>query len=163
MSLDLVSSIQDLFVERSWTLGLAESCTGGRVAAALVEKPGASAYFLGSVVSYSNSAKNQILGVLNSSLQAHSAVSLPVAEQMAVGAKKRFKSTWAMSTSGFAGPDFGSKESPKGTLCISVVGPGIVWKEKTTLPSGEGEEGRLRFLTSATDWSLQKLWQLVNA
>jgi nicotinamide-nucleotide amidase len=83
--------------------------------------PGSSNYFLGSVVAYSNDLKKSVLGVKETLLRDHGAVSRQVVEQMANGARKRFGSDYAIATSGIAGPEGGTKEKPVGTTWIAVV------------------------------------------
>jgi nicotinamide-nucleotide amidase len=102
------------------TIATAESCTAGMVAARLTDRPGSSAYVAGGVVSYSNEAKMELLGVDPQLLAEHGAVSEPVAEAMAAGALRRFGADTAVSTTGIAGPGGGSPEKPVGTVCFSV-------------------------------------------
>ena len=85
--------------------------------------PGSSAYFLGGVVSYANEVKNHVLGVSADDLQKYGAVSEPVALQMAQGVRKITGADYAVSTTGIAGPDGGTKEKPVGTVWIGVAGP----------------------------------------
>ena len=120
-----VSRVHQIFLERKWTLSVAESCTGGFLAAALVLKPGASKFFLGGVVSYAESAKRDLLGVSSAVLQAHGAVSALVAIHMARGVRGALQSTWAIAVSGVAGPDGGCEKTPVGTVFVAVVGPEI--------------------------------------
>jgi nicotinamide-nucleotide amidase len=103
------------------TIATAESCTAGMIAARLTDRPGSSDYVAGGVVSYSNQAKVDLLGVDPALLEAHGAVSEPVAEAMAAGALKRFGADTAVSTTGIAGPGGGSEEKPVGTVCFSVM------------------------------------------
>lgn len=117
-------TIHRLMTERNTTLALAESCTGGFIAHGLTALPGSSAYFLGSAVTYSNEAKNRILGVPEVLLAAHGAVSAPVAEAMARGARTVFGSQWAVAATGIAGPDGGTAEKPVGTVYLGIAGPG---------------------------------------
>ena len=102
------------------TIATAESCTAGMVAARLTDRPGSSAYVAGGVVSYSNEAKSELLGVDPQLIAEHGAVSEPVAEAMAAGALRRFGADTAISTTGIAGPGGGSAEKPVGTVCFSV-------------------------------------------
>ena len=102
------------------TLSTAESCTGGSIAKLITSIPGSSDYFLGSIVAYSNSVKSQHLGVDQALIEKHGAVSREVIEKMAEGARKMFKSDYAISTSGIAGPDGGTPEKPVGTVWIAV-------------------------------------------
>ena len=112
-----------LLKERGATVSTAESCTGGYVAHRLTSVAGSSSYFLGSVVSYSNEVKESMLGVDHESLRLYGAVSGQVAEQMAEGAKERLQSTFAVSTTGVAGPSGGSPDKPVGTVWIACAGP----------------------------------------
>jgi competence/damage-inducible protein CinA-like protein len=105
---------------RGRRLGLAESCSGGLLAARITDVPGASRYMAGSVVAYSNEAKTELLGVSSSLIDAHGAVSPEVAEAMAVGALKRFGADVAVSITGIAGPDGGSEEKPVGYVCFNA-------------------------------------------
>lgn len=105
------------------TVACAESCTGGNIAHLITSVPGASAYFLGGVVSYSNEVKKNVLGVRAEDLEKYGAVSEPVALQMAQGARRVTGAQWAVSTTGIAGPDGGTPEKPVGTVWIGVAGP----------------------------------------
>lgn len=111
----------ELLIERELTISSAESCTGGDIAHKIVQVPGSSAYFLGSVVSYSNDVKAEVLGVSRSDIARHGAVSREVAEEMARGVKKLMKTNCAIATTGIAGPEGGSKFKPVGTVWISVI------------------------------------------
>jgi nicotinamide-nucleotide amidase len=101
-------------------LGLAESCSGGLMAARVTNLPGASAYLAGSVVAYSNEAKAALLGVDPELIEAKGAVSPEVAEAMALGALERFDADVAVSITGIAGPDGGSAEKPVGYVCFNA-------------------------------------------
>ncbi|MDR3253056.1 MAG: competence/damage-inducible protein A [Tannerella sp.] len=103
------------------TLGTAESCTGGAIAALLTSVPGSSDYFRGSVVAYSNDVKKNVLHVAESDLQKYGAVSRQVVEQMAQGALTVTGCDYALATSGIAGPGGGSNEKPVGTVWIAVA------------------------------------------
>jgi len=102
------------------TIATAESCTAGMVAARLTDRAGSSDYVAGGVVSYSNQAKMDLLGVDADLLAAHGAVSEPVAEAMVAGALARFGADTAVAITGIAGPGGGSAEKPVGTVCFSV-------------------------------------------
>jgi nicotinamide-nucleotide amidase len=105
-------------------IATAESCTAGLVAARLTDRPGSSEYVMGGVVSYSNEAKVQLLGVDAALIEAHGAVSEPVAEAMAAGALQRFGADTAVAITGIAGPGGGTPEKPVGTVCFTVrLGP----------------------------------------
>jgi nicotinamide-nucleotide amidase len=101
-------------------LGLAESCSGGLLAARITSRPGASAYMAGSVVAYSNEAKEDLLGVDPALIERHGAVSPEVAAAMAEGALERFGADVAVAITGIAGPDGGSEEKPVGYVCFDA-------------------------------------------
>ena len=104
--------------QKGLTLALAESCTGGLCAARLVDVSGASQVFLGSVVSYANSAKHNILGVCTSTLEKNGAVSGQTVVEMARGARREFGADIAVSVSGIAGPTGGTEDKPVGTVYV---------------------------------------------
>lgn len=122
------------------TIATAESCTAGMVAARLTDRPGSSAYVAGGVVSYSNEAKAELLGVDPALIALHGAVSEPVAEAMAAGALRRFGADTAVSTTGIAGPGGGSDEKPVGTVCFSVMlGDGTTTTRTLLLPGNRSD------------------------
>ncbi|MBU2554893.1 MAG: competence/damage-inducible protein A [Bacteroidetes bacterium] len=104
-------------------LSVAESCTGGYVSHLITAIPGSSAYFNGSVVSYSNQSKARLLGVSEDLIEECGAVSQKVVEAMAAGALMRFDADYALSISGIAGPDGGTVEKPVGTVWIGLATP----------------------------------------
>ncbi len=118
---EMENVIVRLLVERKNTLALAESCTGGLIADRITDVPGASEVFLGGVVSYANSAKEKFLGVRAETLAAHSAVSEDVAREMALGAREKFGTDFAIAVTGIAGPGGGSVDKPVGTVFIALA------------------------------------------
>ena len=117
------SAVADMLTERGETLAVAESCTGGVLSASFTAMAGASAYFLGGVVSYSNDIKTSVLGVDSQTLAAHGAVSREVAEQMAAGVRRLMNSTYAIATTGIAGPGGGTPDKPVGTVWMAIATP----------------------------------------
>lgn len=110
----------ELLSERELTISCAESCTGGNIAHQITSFPGSSAYFLGSVVSYSNDVKADVLGVSRGDLGRFGAVSKQVVEQMATGVSGLMHSHCSVATSGIAGPDGGTKFKPVGTVWMAA-------------------------------------------
>jgi nicotinamide-nucleotide amidase len=118
---DLAQVVGRLLRESRRTVALAESCTGGMVSSLLTDVPGSSEYFLGSVVSYANSAKQSLLAVSAETLRQRGAVSEEAAVAMASGARERFDADVAASITGIAGPDGGSAEKPVGTVYFGLA------------------------------------------
>ena len=122
--------IGNLLTTKGMTLSTAESCTGGFIAHKITTVPGSSKYFKGSVVSYSNEVKVNVLNVLSDDIQLYGAVSRQVVEQMADNVRRLLKTDYALATSGIAGPDGGTAEKPVGLVWISVSSPkGVVSRE----------------------------------
>jgi len=130
-------------------IATAESCTAGMLAARLADRPGSSAYLAGGVVSYSNEAKAELLGVDPALIQTHVAVSEPVAEAMAAGALARFGADIAVGITGVAGPGGGSAEKPVGTVCFSVGLADGRRQTRTVLLPGNRSDVRERSTTVA--------------
>lgn len=128
----LESVIGKKLSQRHWTLSAAESCTGGLISHRLTEVPGSSAYFMGTVVAYSNIVKEKLLGVRASTLKKYGAVSSRGAVEMARGARKLFKTDCALAVTGIAGPSGGSKEKPVGLVFVAVSAKGMedAWGKK---------------------------------
>jgi nicotinamide-nucleotide amidase len=121
-------------------IGVAESCTGGLLAARLTDRAGSSEYVAGGVVSYSNEAKTDLLGVDPALIEAHGAVSLEVAEAMADGALARFEADTAAAITGVAGPGGGTDAKPVGYVCWCVkTSDGRKLLRDTRLPGGRAD------------------------
>ena len=120
---ELESVVGTLLIKQQATIGTAESCTGGFVAHRLTNIAGSSRYFEGSVVSYSNAVKVNVLGVSQETLNTYGAVSEQTAIEMAEGARRVLNTTYAISTTGIAGPDGGTVEKPVGTVWIACATP----------------------------------------
>ena len=116
----LEGNVGALLRSRGQTLAFAESCTGGLLAGRLTEVPGSSDYFLGSAVTYANSAKTALVGVKPETLERFGAVSEETAREMAAGARLRFGSTIGLAVTGIAGPAGGSTEKPVGTVHMAL-------------------------------------------
>jgi nicotinamide-nucleotide amidase len=126
------------------TIATAESCTGGLLSAALTQEPGSSEFYLGGVVSYSNSVKREILGVSKETLIKFGAVSEEVAKEMAEGIRSKVSSDLAISTTGIAGPEGGSEHKPVGLVYIGIATPEGVQARKFQF---YGERESVRQLT----------------
>jgi len=120
---ELSHAVMDLLLARGETVCFAESCTGGRLAAAIVDNPGSSAVLLESYVTYSAAAKQKILGVSAETIENCGVVSAQCAREMADGARRISGATWAVSVTGVAGPDGGAPETPVGTVFAGISGP----------------------------------------
>ena len=116
----LESAIGKLLTQRGETLALAESCTGGLLAKRLTDGAGSSAFFTEGLVTYSNEAKERLLGVPNKLLVEHGAVSEPVAKAMAEGVRKTAGTDYGLSVTGVAGPDGGTEEKPVGLVFVGL-------------------------------------------
>jgi nicotinamide-nucleotide amidase len=117
----LEQTVGRLLAERGLTLAVAESCSGGLIASRLTDVPGSSRYLLAGLVTYSNASKVRELGVPAELIEAHGAVSEPVARAMAEGVRRTCGADLAIATTGVAGPDGGSDEKPVGTLYLALA------------------------------------------
>jgi nicotinamide-nucleotide amidase len=133
--------VHEQLLKNGKSLSLAESCTGGTIASLLTALPGASKYFTGSLVAYSNKVKVNSLGVSTYTLKNHGAVSEQTVIEMALGACKLFKTDYAVAVSGIAGPDGGSEEKPVGTVWFAFAGP---WGVHSEVQHFGGERAAVR-------------------
>lgn len=129
-NIPIEKAIGQLLGEQNESISTAESCTGGYIAHLLTSISGSSAYFNGSVVSYANEAKINLLQVSESSIVKEGAVSQSVVEQMAINCRDQFNTTYALATSGVAGPDGGSDAKPVGTVWIALAWENGVFSKK---------------------------------
>ncbi|HUD72811.1 MAG TPA: competence/damage-inducible protein A [Dongiaceae bacterium] len=123
---------------RGESVAAAESVTGGGVARLLTSIPGASRWFLGGVVAYTDAAKRALLGVDAAMLATHGAVSEPVARAMAEGIRTRLGATWGVATTGYAGPEGGGPDLPPGTVHVAVAGPHLAEHRTWRVPGPRG-------------------------
>lgn len=140
----MIGIVGQLLKNKQLTIATAESCTGGLLAGALTQEPGSSGFYLGGVVSYSNSLKQGLLGVSEDNLIKYGAVSEQVAKEMAKGIRLSTGSDLAISTTGIAGPDGGSDQKPVGLVYIGLATSEGVQVEKIQL---YGERESVRQLT----------------
>ncbi|MDZ7743623.1 MAG: competence/damage-inducible protein A [Bacteroidota bacterium] len=122
--------VGEILKEKGKSLATAESCTGGYIAHLITSIAGSSEYYTGSVVSYANRIKIEELGVSPGAIEKQGAVSETVVRQMAEGIKQKFKTNYAIATSGIAGPSGGSEEKPVGTTWIAIATPEKVFARK---------------------------------
>ncbi len=123
-----------LLTARGWRLATAESCTGGLIGSRITDIPGSSAYFVGGIVAYAYDAKVRLLGVPWRVLEAHGAVSEPVARLMAAGARRALAADVAVAVSGVAGPGGGTAEKPVGTTWIAISTPEATFARRFVWP-----------------------------
>ncbi len=123
-------AVGKLLTGKQATLAVAESCTGGNISHLITLTPGSSAWYTGGITAYSNEVKTSLLGVNAETLSQHGAVSQETATEMARGIRKLLNTTYALATTGIAGPDGGTPEKPVGTVWISVAGPTKFFCEK---------------------------------
>jgi nicotinamide-nucleotide amidase len=147
----------EILKEKSLTLALAESCTGGNIAQTITSVPGSSQYFKGAIVAYSNEVKTSLLRVKPSDLEKEGAVSEPVVMQMAKGVREMLQTDCAIATSGIAGPDGGTDDKPVGTVHIAVSYKDQIITKKYTF--GINREQNIQ---RATTMALLMLYKLVR-
>ncbi len=142
--------IFDFLIESNRTISFAESCTGGALSRRIVLIPGASKVFKGSIVSYSNNSKINILNIKTEDFQKHSVVSEKVAKEMATNAMKIFNSDYSISTTGNAGPSVSDNLSKIGDCFISIASKEIVVCKKMNIDCD-----RESFISNITEESLK--------
>lgn len=145
--------IHQRLTERGLTLAVAESCTGGAIASKFTAMAGASQYFLAGVVSYSNEAKRDILGVRMEDIEQYGAVSEEVARQMAEGARRVAGSDYAIATTGIAGPAGGSEAKPVGTVWMALATPTATYAQMRNSGNDRGQ-----VISRATAYALDMLY-----
>jgi nicotinamide-nucleotide amidase len=150
-------NIGKILKEKGMSLATAESCTGGRLAVEFTKTPGASAYFKGSIVSYATSAKKDVLGISKRLINKYSVVSAEVAKEMALHAQEKFKSDFAIATTGNAGPTKGDSDAEIGTVFIALAFGNEITVEKFSFGNH-----RERITQKAVNKSLEMLYDHLN-
>ena len=149
--------VSEILWETEKTVGTAESCTGGRIAEAMIAVPGASKYFKGGIISYVNEIKETLLGVNHQVLEEKTAVCEEVAIAMVKGACKSLNTDYAISATGFAGPTGGTKDIPVGTIWLACGSP-----EKQVTMKVEEDHGRDINLAIATNKAMQMFLEFLK-
>ncbi len=144
-------------IDKKVTISFAESCTGGLTSSKITDLPGSSQIFMGSIVSYSNDTKTHLLNVSSETLKNFGAVSIEVATQMALGALNEFKTDYAISLTGIAGPEGGSEKKPEGFVVI-----GYASKKKNGARFFQFPGDRIRRKDRFSDMALLTLLELMN-
>lgn len=150
--------ISQLLWETEKTVGTAESCTGGRIAEAIIAIPGASKYFKGGIISYTNEVKESLLGVGHDLLEEKTAVCEEVAIAMVKGACAALATDYAIAATGVAGPGGGTKEIPVGTIWLACGS-----KDKVRTMKVEEDHGRDINLAIATNKAMQMFLDYLQA
>lgn len=144
-------------IARGWTVCTAESCTGGLIAHRLTNIPGSSVYVLGGMVTYSNDAKEQLIGVPHETLVTHGAVSEPTARAMADGVRALFGAQIAVSVTGIAGPGGGSPDKPVGLTYIGLARADGPTEVRRHVWPGDREAVKAASADAALGWLLEVL------
>jgi nicotinamide-nucleotide amidase len=153
----LSREISRLLYEKGKSVGTAESCTGGRIAEAIISTPGASNYFKGSIVSYADEIKEKLLNVDHQVIEEQTAVCEEVARQMVKGACHILDVDFAVSATGYAGPGGGTKDIPVGTIWLACGTPDEIITFKL-----EEDDGRDKNLEHATKKAMQMFYDFLN-
>jgi len=149
--------ISEILWETEMTVSTAESCTGGRIAEAIIAVPGASKYFKGGIISYVNEVKENLLGVDHQLLEEKTAVCEEVAIAMVKGACKALNTDYAIAATGVAGPSGGTKEIPVGTIWLACGSP-----ERVVTLKVEEDHGRDINLAIATDKAMSMFLEFLK-
>ncbi len=156
---ELEEVVGRMLKERKMSLSVAESCTGGLLGYRITKVSGSSEYFMGGVISYSNEAKRDILGVSRENLERYGAVSEEVAREMAEGAKRLFRTDFGIGITGIAGPTGGTPEKPVGLVYIAIATPTETICQRNIFP---GDRESVRWRSSQTALDMLRRWLLRN-
>jgi PncC family amidohydrolase len=153
----VAAQLGDALRRRAWRMATAESSTGGLIGHAITMTPGASDYYAGGVICYSNLAKEKALGVPHELIEAHGAVSEEVAAALALGAAHRFETEVGISVTGIAGPDGGSDRKPLGTHYLGVVRRGYPARVEHHVFSHDRDGNRAAAALAALELALDEV------
>lgn len=157
MNIRIEKAIGEILREKGWTLSIAESCTGGLVCDHITDVPGSSEYFMGGMVTYSNSSKMKYLGVSQKQIEQYGVVSPQVAKSMALGVRRAFGTTFGFSSTGIAGPSGGSKKKPVGLVFI-----GLAKERKTGVRKLNLKGGRRKIKKEAARLGLHFIYDFIK-
>ncbi len=149
--------IGDILYASGYTIGTAESCTGGRISEAIIAIPGSSDYYKGGVVAYTDEVKEKILGVSHKTLEEKTAVSEEVAREMVLGTINTIGVDFAIASTGFAGPGGGTPENPVGTIWLAYGNKDDIRTHKLT-----EDYGRDINLAIATNKAIRLMLEFLN-
>lgn len=155
--MDKAKKLIDLLIEKNYTISFAESCTGGKMAAAIVDIPDASKVLNASFITYANEAKMKYASVKAETLEQYGAVSESTAKEMAVGTAEANNADVAVGISGIAGPGGGTKEKPVGTVCFGYYIAGRVYTETVQFPDVGRNKVRDMSVEHVLDFLAEKL------
>lgn len=150
-TIQLAQQLGQTLQQKGWQVTCAESCTGGGIGYAITSISGSSSWFKSGFITYSNQAKQKLIGVLPSTLQRYGAVSAQTVEEMARGAAQVAGAQLALAVSGIAGPDGGSPQKPVGTVWFGFAAGGKLYSEQHLFP---GDRQQIR--AAAVDYALQR-------
>lgn len=149
MPMILIYELSEQLLTKKQTIAVAESCTGGGLANEITKLAGASKVFNGGIIAYANETKEHILSIPSTLLADGQAVSEAVALLMAENCKKLFASTWAISTTGFSGPQGGTAQNPVGTAWVGICGPELKLAKRFYFPNCSRSEHREKTIQHA--------------
>jgi len=144
----------ELLVKKGWTVSVAESCTGGLLAARITDVAGSSRYFRGGVVTYQNEAKERLLGVPARAVE-RGGVSEEIARAMAQGCRERLQTDIALGITGIAGPGGGTRKTPVGTVYVAIDSPGETRCERFSF-SGDRASNREQAVQAALKMAIER-------
>jgi len=152
-----ITKLHNLLLKKHLTISTAESCTGGLLASTLTDKPGASEYFKGGIIAYSNEVKHEVLEVQKGVLDKFGAVSKETAALMAVGCQRLFKTDIACAITGILGPSGGTIQKPVGTVFISIL-----YNEKVNIAKFEFTGNRKQNKKWAVEYAISLILSTID-